>query len=80
MPVAVERHAASELPLTATLNDRDSPMPTGKLSAQREVEVIARVSQAGNAMPQAGDLESKPVRVTLPAKAPIALAIDHVRE
>ena len=80
MPVAVERHAAGELPLTATLDDADSPMPTGRLSAQREVELVARVSQAGNAMPQSGDLESAPVRVRLPAKAPVALSIDHVRE
>ena len=80
MPLAVERHAAGELPFTATLDDSDSPMPTGKLSAQREVEVVARVSQAGNAMPQPGDLESPAVRVTLPATGPVTLAIDHVRE
>ncbi|MGN6512458.1 MAG: c-type cytochrome biogenesis protein CcmI/CycH, partial [Lysobacteraceae bacterium] len=80
MPVAVERHAASELPFTATLDDGDSPMPSGKLSAQREVEVLARVSRAGNAMPQAGDLESAPVRIALPASKPIALSIDHARE
>jgi cytochrome c-type biogenesis protein CcmH len=80
MPVAVERHAATELPLTATLDDRDSPMPTATLSSQREVELVARVSQAGNAMPQAGDLESEPVRVQLPVKGPVALTIDHVRE
>lgn len=80
MPVAVERHAVGELPLTATLDDSDSPMPTAALSSQREVEVIARVSQAGNAMPQPGDLESAPVRVALPATQPVALTIDHARE
>lgn len=80
MPVAVERHAATELPFTATLDDRDSPMPTGKLSSQREVELIARVSQSGTAIPQAGDLESVPVRVQLPAKEPVALTIGHVRD
>src|SRR6478672_1745875 len=79
MPIAVERHAAGELPFTATLDDSDSPMPTGKLSAQHEVELVARVSQAGNAMPQAGDLESPPMRMALPATAPVALRIDHVR-
>lgn len=80
MPVAVERHAASELPLAATLDDQDSPMPTSTLSSQHEVELIARVSQSGNAMPQAGDLESAPVRVRLPATEPVALTIDHVRD
>jgi cytochrome c-type biogenesis protein CcmH len=80
MPVAVERHAGGELPFTATLDDVDGPMPTGKLSSQREVELVARVSMSGNAMPQPGDLESSTVRVTLPATRPVALAIDHVRE
>ena len=70
----------AELPLTVTLDDADSPMPTGKLSAQREVELVARVSASGNAMPQAGDLESAPVRVALPGKGPIELRIGHARD
>ena len=79
MPIAVERRAAGELPFTATLDDADSPMPTGKLSSQREVELVARVSLSGNAMPRPGDLESAPVRVALPATQPVALTIDHLR-
>ena len=80
MPIAVERRQAAELPLTVTLDDADSPMPTGKLSAQREVELVARISASGNATPQAGDLESEPVRVALPGKAPVELRIGHARE
>lgn len=75
MPVAVEKHAVSELPFTATLDDGDSPMPTRKLSQLREVELVARLSASGNAMPQEGDIESAPVRVTLPAKRPVELVI-----
>ena len=75
MPVAVEKHAVSELPFTATLDDGDSPMPTRKLSQLREVELVARLSTSGNAMPQEGDVESAPVRVTLPAKGPVELVI-----
>ena len=75
MPVAVEKHAASELPFTATLDDGDSPMPTHKLSQLREVELVARLSASGNAIPQAGDVESAPVRVTLPAKGLVELVI-----
>ncbi|GAA5009658.1 tetratricopeptide repeat protein [Pseudoluteimonas lycopersici] len=75
MPVAVEKHALSELPFTATLDDGDSPMPTRKLSQLHEVELIARLSASGNAMPQEGDVESAPVRVALPAKAPVELVI-----
>jgi len=79
MPVAVEKHALSELPLTVTLDDGDSPMPTQTLSAMQEVEVIARLSMSGNAIPQAGDLESQPLRVRLPSSGPLVLTIDHAR-
>lgn len=75
MPVAVEKRSVSELPFTATLDDADSPMPTSKLSQLREVELVARLSESGVANRQQGDVESKPVRVTLPAKGPVELVI-----
>ncbi len=77
MPVAVEKHALRELPLTVTLDDGDSPMPTQKLSALKEVELVARLSASGNAMRQEGDMETAPVRVTLPASTPVELVIGH---
>lgn len=75
MPVAAEKHALSELPLTVTLDDADSPMPTQKLSALKEVEVSARISASGNAMREEGDVESTPVRVALPADKPVELTL-----
>jgi cytochrome c-type biogenesis protein CcmH len=75
MPVAVEKHTLQELPLSLTLDDGDSPMPTLKLSQLGEVELVARLSASGEAMKQDGDIESKPVRITLPAKAPVELVI-----
>ena len=75
MPVAVEKHTLADLPLRVTLDDADGPMPTAKLSALKDVEVIARISESGNAMRQDGDLESKPVRVTLPADKPVKLVL-----
>ncbi|KAF1722131.1 tetratricopeptide repeat protein [Pseudoxanthomonas wuyuanensis] len=75
MPVAVQKHGLQDLPLNITLSDNDSPMPTQKLSALREVELVARLSASGNAMRQEGDLESAPVRVSLPASAPVELVI-----
>jgi cytochrome c-type biogenesis protein CcmH len=75
MPVAVEKRRVSELPLTVSLDDGDSPMPTAKLSSLREVEVVARLSESGNAMRQEGDIESAPVRIALPAKAPVELVL-----
>jgi cytochrome c-type biogenesis protein CcmH len=75
MPVAVEKHTLADLPLRVTLDDADGPMPTAKLSALKEVEVIARISESGNAMRQDGDVESKPVHVTLPADKPVKLVL-----
>ncbi|MDQ3039336.1 MAG: cytochrome C biogenesis protein, partial [Pseudomonadota bacterium] len=75
MPVAAEKHRVSELPFTAKLDDSDSPMPTKTLSQMQEVELIARLSAGGSAQRQDSDIESKPVRVTLPATKPIELVI-----
>ncbi|GAA5072354.1 tetratricopeptide repeat protein [Lysobacter panacisoli] len=77
MPVAAEKLAAKDFPLEVTLDDNDSPMPTLKLSELDRVEVLARVSASGNAMPQAGDLEAtaKPSGNT----GRVELLIDSVR-
>lgn len=75
MPVAVEKHTLAELPLKVHLDDGDSPMPTAKLSALGEVEVLVRVSPSGTAMPQSDDIASPPVRVKLPADAPVQLTL-----
>lgn len=73
MPVAVEKHALAELPLDVVLDDRDSPMPTARLSSLKSVEVLARISRSGSATRGDGDIETPPVRVDLPAKAPVEL-------
>ena len=75
MPVAVQRHRAQAEPLRLTLDDADSPMPTQKLSALGQVEVFARLSASGNAMRQDGDIESMPVRITLPAAKPVEIVL-----
>ena len=67
----------SELPLTVVLDDGDSLMPTSKLSQLREVELVARLSETGEGNRQEGDVESKPVRIALPAKAPVELVIGN---
>ena len=50
-------------------------MPTQKLSALQEVEVFARLSASGNAMRQDGDIESTPLKVTLPAGKPVDIVL-----
>lgn len=75
MPVAVEKHTLSELPMTIALDDGDSPMPTRTLSALDRVQVLARLSRSGNAMRQTDDVESAPVMVQLPSKTEVELII-----
>lgn len=75
MPVAVEKHALQDLPLTVTLDDSDSLMPTRKLSELKEVELLARLSASGDATRQEGDVDSAPIRITLPASAPVELVL-----
>ena len=75
MPVAAEKHALSELPLTLTLDDADSPMPTQKLSSLPRVEVFARISASGEASRSEGDIESPPVQVDLPSQQPVELVL-----
>ena len=41
----------------------------------RQAELLARLSASGDATRQEGDLESKPVRVALPATSPIELIL-----
>ncbi|HEY0505220.1 MAG TPA: tetratricopeptide repeat protein [Lysobacter sp.] len=77
MPVAVEKLPAKDFPREVTLDDGDSPMPTMKLSQLDKVEVLARISASGNAMPQPGDLEAT-ARASDKSGA-VELVIDQVR-
>ena len=80
MPVAIQRLAASALPLTVTLDDSTSMLPQMTLSSLPEVVVGARVSHSGQAVPQPGDFEvlSAPVRSN--RREPLRLLIDRVVE
>jgi cytochrome c-type biogenesis protein CcmH len=79
MPLAVARLKASSLPASVTLTDAMVMAPQLKLSSFPRVQVAARISRSGDAMPQAGDLEARPVQVATDAKQPVALTIDRVR-
>lgn len=61
MPVAAKRLPASGFPLTVELSDDDSPMPTLKLSQLEQVQLVARISRAGSASAQSGDLQATPI-------------------
>src|SRR3546814_2982336 len=57
MPVAAEKHTLQDLPLTITLDDGDSPMPTQKLSDLEDVEVFARLSSRGRSEEHKSELQ-----------------------
>lgn len=78
MPLAVARLKVSDLPAKITLTDAMAMTPAMTLSKFPKVTVAARISKSGNAMPQAGDLESAPVEISTDSHAPIALTIDKV--
>ena len=78
MPLAVARLKASALPAKVTLTDAMAMTPAMTLSKFPKVSVTARISKSGDAMPQAGDLESAPVEVATDSHAPVALTIDKV--
>lgn len=78
MPLAVKRMPAQEFPLSVTLADADGPMPTLRLSQQKTVEVLARVSKSGEAVPQPGDFDAAPQSAEVGATGTIRISINHV--
>src|SRR5690348_2359831 len=78
MPLAVARLKASQLPAKVTLTDAMAMTPAMTLSKFPKVSIAASISKSGDAMPQAGDLESAPVEVATDSHAPVALTIDKV--
>lgn len=75
MPLAVKRLTVAELPAEVALGDADAMMPQLKLSNFPEVQLVARVSRAGNAT--AGEWIGRSEAVKTSEAAPQAVVIDR---
>ncbi len=79
MPVAVFRKPLTDLslPIDFRLDDTMSLMPPARLSNHQQVQIIARISQSGDAIPVSGDLEGNSDSVVVGARG-IEVIIDQV--
>ena len=77
MPLAILRGGARELPKAFSLDDGMGMAPNVKLSETPSVVIEARVSKAGNAMAQPGDLVGTSAPVAPGAKG-VTVVIDKV--
>ncbi len=57
MPLAIIRAQVKDLPLDFTLDDSQAINPAMSLSRFPRVEVVARISRSGDAIPRSGDLQ-----------------------
>jgi len=78
IPLAVMRAPASQLPLKFTLDDSMAMNPQALLSTAGQVEVEARISKTGMALPAAGDLLSSAQVVKIGASG-VTLRVAQVR-
>ena len=79
MPLAVQRLGAAGLPLRTTLDDSNSPMPARKFSSVDRWRIVARISKAGSANPQPGDLEGAVEVGRADAGSAVRVVIDRKR-
>ena len=77
MPLAVLRKQVRDLPVSFALDDSMAMAPGMNLSAFPRVVIGARISKAGSATPQAGDLQGASAVVANDATG-VKLVIDIV--
>jgi cytochrome c-type biogenesis protein CcmH len=76
MPLAAARRADARLPLQVALSDADSMSPSQLLSSAPSVQIEARLSATGDAMPASGDLYGT---ASVARGGSVAVLIDHRR-
>ena len=77
MPLALVRKQVKDLPFSFTLDDSQAMSPETTLSKFSEVIVGARISKAGSATPQSGDMQGYTQKIRT-GGAPVNVVIDQV--
>jgi cytochrome c-type biogenesis protein CcmH len=78
IPVAVFRGSVGSWPLKFTLDDSQSMMPGRNLSSAGRVTIEARISQKGQPLPAAGDLQGSSGVIDPADHRPLKILIDRV--
>lgn len=76
-PLAVLRVRAEHWPVSFTLNDGNAMVPGRNLSNANNVQIEARISKNGDALPQSGDLVGSVTSVNPRDGHPVKIAIDR---
>jgi len=78
IPVAVFRGSVGNWPLKFTLDDSQAMMPGRNLSSAGRVTIEARISQKGQPLPAAGDLQGTSGVINPADRQPLKITIDRV--
>ena len=76
-PLAVLRVRAEHWPVRFTLNDANAMVPGRNLSNADNVQIEARISKNGDALPQSGDLVGSVTSVNPRGGHPVRISIDR---
>jgi hypothetical protein len=76
-PLAVLRLRAEHWPVTFTLSDANAMVPGRNLSNADSVQIEARISRSGDALPQSGDLVGSVTSVNPRDGRPVKISIDR---
>ena len=78
IPVAVFRGSVGNWPLKFTLDDSQAMMPGRNLSNAGRVTIEARISQKGQPLPAAGDLQGSSGVINPADQKPLKITIDRI--
>jgi cytochrome c-type biogenesis protein CcmH len=78
VPVAVFRGSVGAWPVKFTLDDSQSMLPGRNLSSAGRVTIEARISQSGQPLPAAGDLQGSTAAINPGDHQPLKILIDRI--